>query len=60
MIILNFSNSSCHFLALLKKKSTLGFIVFITVSLLAEGDSQSPKRIELVEEDIFYYARIKR
>jgi hypothetical protein len=26
MIILNFSNSSCHCLALRKKKSTLGFI----------------------------------
>ena len=31
-----------------------------STSLLAEGDSQSPKRIELDGEDIFYYAKIKR
>ncbi|MNY58465.1 hypothetical protein D3C86_1948040 [compost metagenome] len=30
MIVLNFSYSSCHCLAL-KKKSTLGFIVFVGV-----------------------------
>jgi hypothetical protein len=32
MIILNFSYSSCHFSALLKKKSTLGFNPFIYVT----------------------------
>jgi hypothetical protein len=31
MIILNFSNSSRHFLALLKKNSTLGFILLFVI-----------------------------